>query len=165
MKTATLTILIALFGLVTFLTGCSLLAGQQQATTEDGKPLYVNAAGEATTFAVDPETGIANTPLMEYAEDGGLLSTGARISKQVLPSPWGDIAAAVLGLGVPGVIAWAVKKNAESRKNRKLAVELVQSVEASPTAKAAIKKDAAAHHSPELKSFVASVTKPQATTG
>lgn len=157
------TIAALLFGLAVFLAGCGLLTGQVQATDPaTGRALYLNAAGEVTGLAVDPVTGVPHEPWMKYDESGGLPGKAAVVVKGLLPSPWGEGAAAVLGLAATGLGLWARRKNAESKSNRKLAVDLVQTIESVPAAKAAIKKDAAAHHSPELKSFVAAVTKPQA---
>jgi hypothetical protein len=156
------TIAALLFGLAVFLAGCGLLTGQVQASDPaTGAPLFLNADGEVTTHAADPVTGAPHQPLMEYDESGGFISKAPAVVKGLLPSPWGEGAAAILGLAASGLAIWARRKNAEAQQNRKLAVDLVQTIEAVPAAKAAVKKDAAATHSPELKAFVASVTKPQ----
>lgn len=158
MKTTFAALLILFFGVAVFLTGCSMFAGKVQAETEDGRPLYLNAAGEETVYAVDPETGVANEPVMEYAEDGGLATKGAKLASNVLPSPWGDIAAAGLTLIGTGVSAWAVRENAKRRKERKLSAELVKSIEDNPKALKIVKAELSAKHSPELKALIKAET-------
>src|SRR5688500_9374054 len=101
MKTAISVLLILCFGLAVFVTGCGFLAGQVQAVDEDGNLKFLDAQGNETTVAIDPETGHKNEPLMEYAEDGGLPAKGAKLVKG-LPSPWGELLAGGLSVVATG---------------------------------------------------------------
>ena len=152
MKTLTVVLLATLFGLAVFLTGCGLLAGQVQAKDESGALLYLDEAGRETTEPVSP-SGKPREPVMEYAEDGGYVAKAAQVSKAVLPPPWGDITAGVLGVGATALAAWAARKNAEARAGRKL----VKNIEGNKDVKATVKA-ALGGKDKEVDAFVAKVT-------
>lgn len=152
MKTLSIALIAALFGLAVFLTGCGLLAGKVQAKDESGAPLFYAEDGSETTEPTSP-SGKAREPIMEYAEDGGYVSRAAQATKAILPPPWGDIASGVLGVGATALAAWAARKNAEARAGRKL----VKNIEGNKDVKAAV-KTALAGKDKEVDAFVARVT-------
>lgn len=147
-------VLALLLGAYMALNGCALLAGPKvQATTEDGKPIYITADGQETTSPVAAD-GKPNEPVMVYPEDGGVLKQGATMAKGLIPPPWGDLAAGVLTLGATGIGIWARKKNQEARAGRKL----IQDIEDNPDVKAVVVEKLADKATPELRALVEKVT-------
>lgn len=152
MKTGVTVLIVCLFAASVFLCSCGYLAGQVQAKNESGDLLYLAEDGSETTEPVSP-SGKPREPIMEYAEDGGIVAKGAQVAKTFLPPPFGDIAAGVLGVGSAALAAWAAKKNAEARAGRKL----VKNIEANKDVKAIVKANLAGKDR-EVDTFVKKVT-------
>lgn len=91
MKTLLLLMLAATFTL----SGCALFdsllgAEDQQVTNDAGQAVYIDAAGNETTDAVDPETGVANAPKTERVVTGK--NATAVAGWLGLLGPWGALA-------------------------------------------------------------------------
>ncbi|MDH5639667.1 MAG: hypothetical protein OEY28_00125 [Nitrospira sp.] len=87
--------------------GCAFLdslAGttEVQQTDESGAPEFKDAQGNVTTDAVDPSTGVPNTPIMYSVVTGGNVDTVSGIASRF--GPWGALAGGILAT-VGGVYA------------------------------------------------------------
>lgn len=107
----TLTILLCLcLASSVFLTACSMFVKEQQATSSDGTPLFIdNITGKATDAATDAK-GVPNEPLLR-SEDTGMVNNITKAGAS-LPGPIGPIIGIVGSLAGAGMAEYLRRKNA-----------------------------------------------------
>lgn len=93
-----------------FLTACSMFVKEQQATSSDGTPLFIdNNTGKATAEAIDAK-GIANEPLLR-SDSTGLDATITKAGSSI-PGPIGAIIGVVGSVAGAGLAEYLRRKNA-----------------------------------------------------